>query len=213
MNWTVLMKLNLRREAVLRFATRRALVTAFSLLLVPACTTTLPIPKVPEPLPIMVDVHDRVLPAIDFVNLITDIPGDRIIGYHYEGPQYTRMHDYRWDENYINETKILNDYADGILEEAGYRAGVDDPASLTMVGTIQHLRYNSYDRKISFDQAECTVKWELFAPGETMAIHTQLTEGAARVEPQAAGAIRAAFDLAMRSLLADPKFVAAVSSR
>ena len=184
----------------------------FSLLMMGACSTTLPIPRVPEPAPEMLDVAGRSLPAINFVNLVTDIPGDRIIGYHYEGPQYTRMHDYRWDENYSNETKVLNDYAHNILTEAGYRDGVNDAKALTMVGTIENLTFNSYDRKVSFDQAECTVRWELFLPGESVAYHTQWTEGAARVDPRVAGPIRQAFELALRKLLSDSQFVAAVDA-
>ncbi|MFT5233647.1 MAG: hypothetical protein ACI9UQ_001681, partial [Candidatus Krumholzibacteriia bacterium] len=146
-----------------------AVALLIGMLCLTACSTTLPVPKMPEPAPPMIEVEGLSLPAIDFVNLITDIPGDRVIGYHYEGPQYTRMHDYRWDENYANETKVLNDYADEILAEAGYLAGVGGEDATSMVGTIQHLRYNSYERKVSFDQAECTVVWELFRPGETVA--------------------------------------------
>ncbi len=174
------------------------------------CASSHTLPKRPLPAVPLIEVDGGSLPAINFVNLVVDIPGGRIIGYRYEGIQYTRTYDYQWDRHFADETETLNDRAREILNEGGYRVDGDDSGALRMVATMGQLGFNSYVNKASFDQAECEMTWELFRDGETEPYFTSQTNGAGRVDLNKPGAIAAAFELALRTLLAEPDFVAAV---
>ncbi len=53
--------------------------------------------------------------------------------------------------------------------------------------------------------------WKLYRSGVEKPLFTAVTNGAGRVEANEMGAIRAAYGLALRRLLANPDFVAAAS--
>jgi hypothetical protein len=178
-----------------------------------ACTSTRPTPITPDAAPPMIMVDGGSLPTLSFDKLFTDIPGGRTIGYQYEGLQYTRVHQNKWDENFENETKDLNALAQNILGQAGYNVEGSGLGQLRLEGTIRKLTYNTFTYKASFDQAECELKWELFRAGEDSPYFTRLTNGEGRVEGNKPGAIMAAFELALRRLLTEQEFVDAVGSR
>jgi len=170
------------------------------------CASGRPDPRMPEPAGPLVQVDGESLPSIEFFKVRTDIPGGRVLGFHYEGIDDRRVHDYRWDESFENVTTVLNDRARGILEESGYRLAYNGGGEVFMKGVMRKVSYNSFDRKISFTQAEMEVRWELFRPGEDKPFHTFATLGAGRVDNIDSGAMVQALELALRRLLADPEF-------
>jgi len=151
------------------------------------------------------------LPALDFAKIVLDIPDNVAIGNHYEGMQYNRRQDYWWDENFANETDELNGRSQVILAEAGYRMDSGDPSAMRLVGTLGQVGYNTYDRKNGFAQAECEMTWRLYGANVAEPHFTKVTNGAGRVGLNKPGALRGAYELALRHLLADPKFAAAVA--
>ncbi len=177
------------------------------------CSSYRPTPKTPEAAAPVIRVDGESLPTVSFDKLFTDIPGGRVIGYFYEGLDYARTFAYKWDENFENVTKELNFMAQDILVDAGYRAKDGGLGELQLKGTIRKLSFNTYSYKASFDQAECELKWELYRTGEKDPYYTRLTNGAGRVDSTQSGAIRAAFELALHSLLAEEEFVDAVGSQ
>jgi hypothetical protein len=184
-----------------------------SLVVFSGCTSTRPVPNIPEAAPPMIMVDGESLPTLSFTKLIADVPGGRITGYHYEGLEYTRSYAHKWDENFSNQTNDLNFAAQVVLEDAGYRVKAGGLGELLMEGTIRKMSYNSYSYKVSFDQAECEMKWDVFRAGEDEPFFTTLTNGAGRVDSNQSGAIKAAFELALRRLLADEAFVEAVKGQ
>jgi hypothetical protein len=182
------------------------------LVLVAACGTSLPEPRIPEPPRPLHVVDGAALPPVNFVAMEADVPGGRILGWHYEGEDYRRAHDYRWDANFANVTGELNAPSRDVLREAGFRVGRGGEDVVRMIGTITRLSYNSYARKLRFNQGEVAVRWSLFRPGEDRPYHTATTAGAARAEDIQAGAIVGACEVALRNLLADPGFAAAVAA-
>lgn len=174
------------------------------------CSTAHPTPKIPVPAAPMIQVDGNALPSVTFINLVSDMPGGRIIGYHYEGMEYVRQHEYAWDQHFVNQTHVLNDRAQDVLGEAGYRTVADESGALQLNGTMARISFNSYARKISFDQAECEMNWTLTRAGENVPLFTMLTLGSGRVDAGQTGAIGMAFELALRRLLVEPDFVAAV---
>jgi len=158
----------------------------------------------------MIQVDGESLPVMTFVKIVVDIPADRPIGYHYEGMERTRQHDYRWDQHFEDETDELNRESRAILRQAGYRVSTDDAGALRLVGTMGKFSFNSYAYKTSYDQAECEMKWELFRAGEVKPSFITRTVGAGRVESGKPGAVSSAYKLALRGLLAEEDFVAAV---
>ncbi len=184
-----------------------------SLLVFSGCTSHRPAPQTPEAAGPMILVDGPSLPTISFGKIFTDVPGGRVIGYYYEGLEYTRGFKYKWDETFENETRELNFQAQDLLADAGYRVNDGSLGDLRLEGTIRKLSYNTYTYKVSFDQAECEVRWELFRAGETDPYFTSMTNGAGRIADSKPGALRAAFELAMRRLLADEEFVEKVKSR
>lgn len=183
------------------------------LLTITACSSHRPSPQLPDAAGPMIMVEGESLPTITFTNLITDIPGGRVIGYFHEGLEYNRGYEIIWNETYDNETSALNDLALDILGEAGYRIREGNQSQLRLEGTIRKLSLNTYSYKSSFDQAECEVRWHLFRAGEDSPFFTSATPGAGRVETGQPGAISSAFELALRRLLADEEFVQALESR
>ncbi len=177
------------------------------------CTSYRPSPKTPEEAPPIIKVEGGSLPSISFDELFTDVPGGRVIGYHYEGLQYTRTHQNTWDENFENQTKEFNILAQEILGDAGYLVKEDDLGELRLLGTVRKLSYNIYTYKGSFDQAECEMKWELFRAGDEKPYFTRLTNGAGRVDNDKPGALRIAFERALHRLMAQEEFVAAVAGQ
>ncbi len=177
------------------------------------CTSYRPAPQTPDAAPPMIKVEGQSLPTISFDNLFTDIPGGRIIGYYYEGIDYTRTFANKWDESYENETKDLNYPAQEILGGAGYRVRNTGLGELRLEGTIKKLTNNTYTYKASFDQAECELDWALYRAGEEKPYFTTMTKGVGRVESAKSGAIKAAFELGLRRLIASEEFVAAVGSQ
>ena len=174
------------------------------------CAATRPAPPRPEPAPPLIEVDGATLPAIVFANVKLDIPDHVAIGYHHVGAEYTRDSEYRWGPHFKEETDKLNGSGQALLAEAGYRVVAADPAALRLVGTLGRFSYNSYAHKASFEQAECEVIWELHRPGEAKPCFAARTSGAGRIEAGQIGGIMAAFELALRRLLADEQFVAAV---
>jgi hypothetical protein len=177
-----------------------------------ACGTTLPTPEIPEPARPLHMVDGEAYPALNFVELMTDVPGGRILGWHYEGEDYRRAHDYRWDDNFANVTDALNAPSRDILREAGFRVGRGDQDVVRLTGTMKKVTYNSYARKIRFNQGEVEMLWALYRSGEEGAYRTMTTMGAARAEDIQAGALAQAYQVALRNLLADPDFAAAVAA-
>jgi hypothetical protein len=173
------------------------------------CAGTGPDHRRPEPPPPLIAVDGEALPPIAFANLKLDIPDHVALGYHHVGAESTRESEYRWGPSFEDETDKLNGLGQALLNEAGYRVAVDAPP-LRLTGTLGKLRYNSWAHKANFEQAECEVAWELHRAGEDRPYYTTRTTGAGRVAAGEMGAIIAAFDLALRRLLADEDFVAAV---
>jgi hypothetical protein len=165
----------------------------------------------PQPAAPLIRVNGETLPVLTFAEIILDVPHQVPIGYVYEGTEYIRRDAIQWSEHFGSESAALKGVCVTILTEAGYRVSNDDPRALRLVGTMGRVSYNSYDVKIPFDQAECRMTWQLFRPGEKTPMFTTVTDGAGRTEGNRMGTFRAAFELALRRLLANPEFVAAVS--
>ncbi len=174
------------------------------------CSSVSPSPRIPLSAPAMIKVEGQSVPAVTFSDVVTDMPGGRIIGYHYEGMEYIRAQDYRWGKHFTNQTLALNSLGQDILGEAGYRHQTGEPGALRMVGTMAQFKYNTYARKTSFDQAECEMNWELFKAGQSQPVFSLVTTGSGRVAAGETGALAAAFELALRQLVASPEFAAAV---
>ncbi len=168
------------------------------------CAATNPAPRRPVPVAPMVKVDGGSLPQLAFDNIVVDIPDQRAIGYHYTGLEYTRGHDYRWGSSFVHETDELNYASRELLLEAGYRVAQDGDGPLRLVGTMGNVFYNSYERKVSFDQAECVISWALFKDGLPEPIFRTETKGSGRVELGKTGAFKAAYEAALRRLLANP---------
>jgi hypothetical protein len=181
------------------------------LLSMAGCSTTNPKPKMPQPAAPLIKVDGEALPALDFDRIILDIPDKVAIGYHYEGIQYSRRQAYWWDENFAHETDELNGKTRTILAEAGYRTSAGDPGAMRLVGTLGRVGYNTYDNKVGFAQAECEMTWQLYGAGADQPHFSTVTNGAGRVGPNEPGALREAYEVALRQLLADPEFAAAVA--
>ena len=175
------------------------------------CSSTQPSPKMPQPAAPLIQVDGEALPALTFAELILDIPHQVPMGYRYEGLEYIRGDEIRWSEHFGAQTDVLNQDSRTVLTEAGYRVSEDDPDALRLVGTMSRVSFNSYTAKISFDQAECQMTWQLYRDGAEAPYFTTVTHGAGRVDANKMGAIRAAFELSLRRLLANPDFVVAVS--
>jgi hypothetical protein len=158
----------------------------------------------------LIEVDGQTLPPLFFANVKLDIADHVAIGYHHVGAESTRGSEYRWGPHFKDETDKLNGSGQALLAQAGYRVVTDDPAALRLVGTLGRFSYNSYAHKASFEQAECEVAWELYRPDETKPYYVARTAGAGRVEAGQIGGIMAAFELALRRLLADADFVAGV---
>lgn len=174
------------------------------------CAGSRPAPKMPEPAGPMIDVNGSELPSLTFADVIVDVQGGRVLGYQYQGMEYSRTNEYVWDEGFEDQTTELNSLANAIIREAGYRASDEGPDSMILVGTLGNLSFNTYIYKESFDQAECEVDWVLYRTDEKAPLYKTQTQGAGRVEAYAVGGIRAAFEVALRRLLAQPEFVAAM---
>jgi len=189
------------------------LVLIAGLMIITGCTSHLPTPNIPEAAGPMIMVDGESLPTISFTRIYADIPGGRITGYHYEGMEYTRGYAHKWDDNFNNESSGFNYLAMELLSDAGYRTQAAGHGKLRLEGTIRKLTYNSYAHKIEFDQAECDLRWDLFIAGEEEPFFTTETQGAGRVDSNKSGAIKAAFELGLRRLLASEEFVTAVGSQ
>jgi len=176
------------------------------------CSSTHPAPKMPLAAEAFVPVDGEALPTIGFAGLTLDISQAVAIGYHYKGMQYTKMYDYWWDENFAKRTVELDLESRTLLEEAGYRVSNDDPAGLRLEGILGRLGYNSYERKTSFEQAECEMTWHLYRAGATEPFFTAVTSGAGRVGFKEMGALLKAYELALRRLLTDPEFMSAAAN-
>jgi len=198
--------MNPRAERLIHWA----LATLAVICALPGCSSTRPGPRLPEPAPPLITVDGAALPAIAFPKVRLDIPDYRAIGYHHVGSEYVRDHEYRWGPHFKDETDKLNASGQAILAQAGYRVAGDDPGALQLVGTIGGFRYDSYAHKESFEQAELAVTWELQRPGGHKPLFVMRTAGAGRIEAGQIGGIMAAFELALRRLLAAEDFVAAV---
>jgi hypothetical protein len=184
------------------------------LILVAACVgcgTNMPEKPMPDPAAPPINVAGETLPAIEFFKVRTDIPGGRRLGAHYQGIDDHRVSDYQWDSSFENVTTVLNERADVILKEAGYRLAQQDAGEVLMKGMMRKVTYNSYERKISFTQAEMEVRWKLFRPGEDKPFRTFVTQGAGKVDNIDSGAMVQAFEMALRVLLADPEFPAGLT--
>ncbi len=201
------MPLHISRWAVLCIILSAAMMT------LAGCSSHRPTPIIPEAAPPMIMVDGQTLPTISFTKLYADIPGGRITGYHYEGLEYTRGYAHKWDENFINESDDFDYLAQEILGDAGYRAVDRNGGQLRLDATIRKLSYNSYSYKVDFDQAECELDWRLFRAGEKEPYFTFSTNGVGRVDGNKSGAIRRAFELGLRRLIAQEEFVAAVGSQ
>ncbi len=177
------------------------------------CSSVRPTPTVPEAAPPMIMVDGQSLPSISFTKLFADIPGGRITGYHYDGLEYTRGYAHKWDENFINESDDFGYLAQEILGDAGYRAQDPSGGQLHLDATIRKLSYNSYSYKVDFDQAECELDWRLYRATEEEPFFTFVTNGEGRVDGGQSGAIRVAFELGLRRLMAAEDFVTAVGSQ
>jgi hypothetical protein len=165
---------------------------------------------VPEPATPVIRVDGDSLPNVSFVKFVVDVPSQRSLGYHHDGMEYTREQEYRWDPHFADETDLLNERSREILAEAGYHLGT---GGARLVGTIGPLAYNSYTRKTgTFDQADCTVRWDLYGPGADKPVFMASTRGGGRVADHKPGAIAQAYETALRNLLARPDFVAAVAA-
>ena len=193
--------------------TARFSVSSFFLILliaVAGCAGTQPAPKIPEPAPDLPLVDGKSLPSIEIVELVTDIPGGRILGWHYEGEDYRRVYDYRWDESFSNHTELMNLHTVDVMEEAGYELSLSDADRVRLTAVMRKVTYNSYARKIRFNQAECEVRWQLFRMGEEKPYATVVSTGEARADDIQAGAMIGAYDVALRRLLAGDEFAAAL---
>lgn len=174
------------------------------------CGSTLPEPRGVEP-PLPVEPVDGAdYPPIRFQEVTADVPGKRIIGWHYEGEDYRRVYEYRWDENFANVTTTLNAPALELLHLVGYRVATDGRDAVSLKGILKKVGYNSYARREPFNQGEVTVVWSLIRPGEETAYYTATTEGIARVEDIQGGAVAKAVLAALQNLLADPEFLEAL---
>jgi|GEM_PF-2600098 len=172
-----------------------------------------PVPNAPVPADDPIVVRGSTVQPLAFRGLITDIPGGRILGFHYEGANSVRGHDYRWDESFENRTRDLNGMAQQLLREAGYRIEprTEGGDVVQLVGTMRKLVYNSYSHRSDFNQASCELRWEMFRAGDETPFYTQATTGEGRVPLTESGAIVAAFDTALKNLLAREDFVEALS--
>jgi hypothetical protein len=174
------------------------------------CGTTRPHPRRPEPAPAPIVVDGAALPVVAFPEARIDIPVQRAIGYHYLGPERIRDHEYRWGPSFRDETDELNDLGQEILAEAGYRTATARPGALRLIGTVGGFHYDSYAGKGNFEQAELEVVWDLLGPDGDKPVFTTRTGGSGRIAAGESGAILAAFELALRRLLAREEFVQAV---
>lgn len=186
------------------------LATACLSLLV-GCSSTRPAPQTPAPAVPSIQVDGDSLPPVSFAKVVLDIPIHRPIGYHFEGMEYIRQNEYWWGPGVEDETNILHEQCQDIFLKAGYRvAAVGDPGSITLVGTMRKLTFNSYAYKSSFQQADLEMRWAFFQTGEKKPFFTRDTSGSGRVGMDQPGAIIAAYELALHLLLADEATVAAV---
>lgn len=178
------------------------------------CASTVPKPAEPIPALPLIVVEGNSLPVISFEKIVVDLPPQRGVGYHYVGPEYTRQQEYRWDQHFEDETVLLNDRSRNLLSEAGYRVASAGQGKWHLVGSVGPLSYNSYERKTRvFDQAECTVTWQLYRQDADKPDFVSKTKGMGRVADHKPGAIAAAYEVALRNLLGSPDFVATVGGR
>lgn len=191
----------------------RFLPSPLILVLAAACGGTLPEPRIPEPAPELRHVDGKSLPSIEIVELVTDIPGGRVIGWHFEGEDYRRSYDYRWDESFQNHTGLMNLHTVEVMEGAGYELSLSDPDRVRLTAVMRRVSYNSYARKDPFNQGGCEIRWQLFRMGEQEPYATVVTAGEARADDIQAGALVGAYDVALRRLLAGDEFAQALAER
>jgi len=60
-------------------------------------------PQTPVPAPAAIDVSGRDVAAVAVRTIYADVPGGRIIGYHYDGADLVRGQGYKWDRAFENE--------------------------------------------------------------------------------------------------------------
>jgi len=177
------------------------------------CSSTRPSPRMPDPAPPAIQVNGEAMSAINFDKVLVDIPDHRLIGYHHEGMEYVREYQYWWGPEFSSETDLLNGNGRAILREAGYRMAGEEPGVLRLVGTMRKFNLNTYAYGQHFQQAECEMRWEMYRTGEKRPFWTSSTDGVGRIDGDGQGVIAAAFELALRELMADEEFVAAVGGR
>jgi hypothetical protein len=172
-------------------------------------------PETPVPPPAAIDVAGRAVAAVAVRTIYADVPGGRIIGYHYDGANLVRGQGYKWDRAFENEAEELNELAIARMGEAGYTVVAAQDAAgqakaVQLDGTMAKLTYNSYAHREEFNQATCEMRWSLFRPDESKPFYTATTLGAGRRPKTQPGAIVSAFEVALGNLLADPAFVEAL---
>jgi hypothetical protein len=197
----------------------RAAIAAMTLMagLAGCASTSDRYPQTPVPAPAAIDVSGRDVAAVAVRTIYADVPGGRIIGYHYDGADLVRGQGYKWDRAFENEAEELNELAIARMEEAGYTVVAAQDAAgqakaVQLDGAVGKLTYNSYAHREEFNQATCEIRWSLFRPGESRPFYTATTPGAGRRPQTQPGAIVAAFEVALGNLLADPAFVKALQT-
>jgi hypothetical protein len=186
----------------------------FTLVAAAGCATS-PYPQLPPPAAAPIAVAGRTLTTVAVRTVFADVPGGRIIGYHHDGADLVRGQGYKWDRAFENEAEELNDLAFAVLQAGGYPlapldAAPDRPDVVYLDAALGKLAYNSYSHRDSFNQAGTEVRWSLFRAGDKKPFFTATTFGSGRKPDDNPGAVVAAFEMALRSLMADMAFVEAL---
>lgn len=186
-----------------------------------ACSSTPPGPRAPvETLePIVVQGTEKAILTI--ADVYVSLEPDTRLGYNHEGAGNNRTYDYRWGPNLSAEIDLLNDDVLYILADSGYRTvpwnmeaaadAVPGETVLELRPIIDQLELNSFSDSGGYSQAYCRVIWELYRPGETKPLFTSVTSGYSRQAVHSAGIFQITFENALKNILADEKFAAAVT--
>lgn len=193
----------------------------FCLTALAACSSTPPGPRTPVETrdPILVDGPS--VSRLTIPDVYVSLEPDTRLGYNHEGAGNNRTYDYRWGPNLSAEIEELNDDVIYLLADTGYRVvpwtdggapqSTDGEAVIELRPIIDQLELNSYSESGGYSQAFCHVIWELYRTDETNPFFTAHTSGYTRQVEHSAGIFQTAFEGALKNLLANAEFVAAVT--
>jgi hypothetical protein len=187
-----------------------------------ACSSTPPGPRAPVETMEPIQVEGSSQATLTIADVYVSLEPDTRLGFNHEGAGNNRTYDYRWGPNLSAEIDELNDSVIYILSNAGYRtvpwnperaaqSTAGDPV-LELRPIIDQLELNSFADAGGYSQAFCHVVWEAFRPGAKKPFFSAVTSGYNRQTEHSAGIFQTAFERALKNLLADEKFVAAVAA-